>query len=84
MARADMLAVLLTTTAASTREAPPFGLTTREAEVLRLVAGGATNAAIATTLNISVNTVNKHVASILAKTGAPNRTAAAALRRDQP
>jgi predicted ATPase/DNA-binding CsgD family transcriptional regulator len=60
----------------------PDRLTRREAEVLGLLAEGATNAAIAAALNISVNTVNKHVASILAKTGAPNRTAAAAVATD--
>jgi DNA-binding CsgD family transcriptional regulator len=63
----------------------PAGLTRREVEVLRLLAEGATDAAIAAALSISVNTVNKHVASILAKTGAANRTAAAAaLRRRLP
>jgi DNA-binding CsgD family transcriptional regulator len=67
------------------RDPVPFGLTAREVEVLRLVAEGATDAAIAAALSISVNTVNKHVASILAKTGAANRTAAAAaLRRGLP
>ena len=49
--------------------------------MLRLLARGATDRAIAEELSISVNTVNTHVASILAKTGAPNRTAAAR-RRD--
>ena len=63
------------------RWAAPFGLTARETEVLRLLAEGATDAAIAAALSISVNTVNKHVASILAKTGAANRTAAAAALR---
>ena len=56
----------------------PAGLTSREVEVLRLVARGATNRAIADALTISVKTVNAHVASILAKTGSPNRTAATA------
>ena len=53
-------------------------LTTREVEVLRLLAGGATNREIAAELSISVKTVNKHVASVLGKTGSPNRTVAAA------
>ncbi len=53
--------------------------------MLRLLAEGATNAAIAAALSISVKTVHKHVASILAKTGTANRTAAAAaLRRSLP
>jgi non-specific serine/threonine protein kinase len=56
----------------------PAGLTRREAEVLRLLAQGATDAAIARELSISRKTVNAHVASILSKTGCANRTAAAA------
>lgn len=61
-----------------TDHAYPAGLTSREVEVLRLVAQGATNSAIADALTISVKTVNAHVASILAKTGTANRTAATA------
>ena len=57
---------------------PPVNLTPREVEVLRLVARGATDGEIAGLLSISVKTVNKHVASVLGKTGSPNRTAAAA------
>jgi predicted ATPase/DNA-binding CsgD family transcriptional regulator len=57
----------------------PFDLTPREAEVLQLVAEGASDAEIAERLIVSVRTVNRHVANILGKTGASNRTAAAAL-----
>ncbi len=46
--------------------------------MVRLLARGATDQAIARDLSISVKTVNKHVGSILGKTGCPNRTAAAA------
>jgi DNA-binding CsgD family transcriptional regulator len=53
-------------------------LTPREAEVLRLISIGRTNADIATALAISLNTVATHVRSILAKTGCSNRTEAAA------
>jgi DNA-binding CsgD family transcriptional regulator len=60
------------------RPTAPAGLTAREVEVLRLLVRGATDPAIARELSISVKTVNKHVASILGKTGSPNRTAAAA------
>ncbi|MCC6627878.1 MAG: AAA family ATPase [Chloroflexi bacterium] len=77
LARAEALAAYLAT-AAPLRLVHPLGLTPREVEVLGLVAEGATDAAIADALSISVNTVNKHVASILAKTGTANRTAAAA------
>ncbi len=57
----------------------PFDLTEREAEVLNLLVSGASDAEIARQLVISVRTANRHVANILSKTGAPNRTAAAAL-----
>jgi DNA-binding CsgD family transcriptional regulator len=53
-------------------------LTAREAEVLRLIAIGRSNADIATALSISLNTVATHVRNILAKTGCANRTEAAA------
>jgi DNA-binding CsgD family transcriptional regulator len=54
----------------------PAGLTRREVEVLRLVAGGATNQQVADELHISVRTVNTHMTNILNKTGCHNRTAA--------
>jgi DNA-binding NarL/FixJ family response regulator len=53
-------------------------LTAREAEVLRLIAIGRSNADIALALSISLNTVATHVRNILAKTGCANRTEAAA------
>lgn len=56
----------------------PAGLTGREVEVLRLVAGGATNQQIAQTLHVSVHTVNTHLTNILNKTGCENRAAASA------
>jgi ATP/maltotriose-dependent transcriptional regulator MalT len=54
------------------------GLTARELEVLRLVAGGATNKAIATELVLSERTVDRHVSNILAKLRVPSRAAATA------
>jgi non-specific serine/threonine protein kinase len=75
-ARGDKAAAPVTAAPPSPRN--PAGLTRREAEVLRLLAHGATDAAIARQLSISVKTVNAHVASILGKTGSPNRAAAAA------
>jgi ATP/maltotriose-dependent transcriptional regulator MalT len=58
--------------------APVHGLTSRELEVLRLVATGRTNQAIADELYVAVKTVDRHVASILAKLGVASRTAATA------
>ncbi|MBB3085319.1 helix-turn-helix transcriptional regulator [Geodermatophilus sabuli] len=55
----------------------PAGLTAREAEVLRLLGEGLLNREISARLVISENTVANHVRSILAKTGAGNRTQAA-------
>jgi len=52
------------------------GLTERELEVLRLAARGQTNAAIAHALTISERTAQGHLANILAKMGAANRTEA--------
>jgi DNA-binding NarL/FixJ family response regulator len=53
-------------------------LTSREVEVLGLIAIGRSNADIAMVLTISLNTVATHVRNILAKTGCTNRTEAAA------
>jgi DNA-binding NarL/FixJ family response regulator len=52
-------------------------LTRRETEILRLLAGGMTDPAIAQELFISVRTVENHVARIFAKLGVRTRTAAA-------
>jgi DNA-binding CsgD family transcriptional regulator len=49
-------------------------LSTREAEVAELVALGQTNAGIASTLGCSVNTVKRHITSILKKIRATERT----------
>jgi DNA-binding CsgD family transcriptional regulator/tetratricopeptide (TPR) repeat protein len=59
-------------------ERNPAGLTTREFEVLQLLASGKANKEIAEALFISTHTVAVHVAHVLEKTGSPNRTAAAA------
>jgi DNA-binding NarL/FixJ family response regulator len=54
------------------------GLTTREVQVLALVAAGKSNRAIATELFLSEKTVERHVSNILTKLGVGSRTAAAA------
>ncbi|HEX2075968.1 MAG TPA: AAA family ATPase [Geodermatophilus sp.] len=63
--------------AAGSAPSRPAGLTSREAEVLRLVGAGLLNREISERLVISENTVANHIRSILAKTGAGNRTQAA-------
>ncbi|MET9512570.1 response regulator transcription factor [Streptomyces flavidovirens] len=57
---------------------PPWAarLTEREAEVLRLMATGLTNAEIADRLRVGSATAKSHVAAVLAKTGVRDRTQA--------
>jgi ATP/maltotriose-dependent transcriptional regulator MalT len=53
-------------------------LSERELEVLRLIAEGASNQAIASALVISIGTVKSHINHILGKLAAQNRTEAVA------
>jgi DNA-binding NarL/FixJ family response regulator len=68
------------------RSEPPAAtvetLSDRETEVLRLAAGGASNAAIALRLEVSPRTVQAHLSNVFAKLGVGSRTQAviAALR----
>jgi DNA-binding CsgD family transcriptional regulator/tetratricopeptide (TPR) repeat protein len=55
----------------------PAGLTSRQADVLELIAEGLTNAEIAEKLVLSVRTVDHHVSAILTKLGVPTRREAA-------
>jgi DNA-binding NarL/FixJ family response regulator len=59
-------------------------LSTREIEVLRLIANGMSNKELGTRLNIAEGTVKIHVANILSKLGVADRTQAvvAALKRN--
>jgi DNA-binding CsgD family transcriptional regulator len=57
---------------------PGMSLTRRELQVLRLVAAGQSNRAIADALSLSERTVEHHVRHVLAKLGVGSRTAAAA------
>jgi DNA-binding CsgD family transcriptional regulator len=54
------------------------GLAPRELQVLRLVAAGKTNKAIAAALVVSERTVDRHVSNIFTKLGVSSRTAATA------
>ncbi len=56
----------------------PHGLTGRELQVLRLVAAGKTNKAIAAELFLSEKTVDRHVSNIFDKLDVPSRAAATA------
>jgi DNA-binding CsgD family transcriptional regulator/tetratricopeptide (TPR) repeat protein len=66
---------MIVTTSSSTY---PAGLTAREVEVLRLVAGGLTNSEIAEELRLSEKTIAHHLTHIFNKTTSENRAAAAA------
>jgi DNA-binding CsgD family transcriptional regulator len=57
-------------------------LSSREVEVLRLIAAGRSNQQIADELVISLNTVRKHVSNIFDMTGATNRAHAASYAKD--
>jgi len=60
-------------------QSDPFGLTARERQVLALVAEGATNRQIGTTLFMAEKTASVHVSRILSKLGVHSRTQAAAV-----
>jgi ATP/maltotriose-dependent transcriptional regulator MalT len=60
------------------KPALPAGLTEREAEVLRLVAGGLTNNEIASELFLSPKTVSRHLSNIFTKIGVSSRASATA------
>ena len=69
-----------------TRNPVPAGivdpLTSRELEVLEMLAAGRSNQAIAGELVVTLDTVKKHVGHVLAKLGAANRTEAVARARE--
>jgi ATP/maltotriose-dependent transcriptional regulator MalT len=61
-----------------TASANAHGLTNRELEVLRHLAAGVSNKAIAAELVLSVRTVDRHVSNIFVKLGVSSRSAATA------
>ncbi len=62
----------------TTASAAHHGLTERELQVLRLVATGKTNKAVARELSLSEKTIDRHVSNIFAKLGVSARAAATA------
>lgn len=58
------------------------GLSRRELQVLRLIARGKTNRAIAAELLLSERTIDRHVHNILTKLGVPTRSAAVSSAHD--
>ena len=75
-ARPDVERVTQLTGPGTSRDAT--GLTSREVEVLALIATGKTNRAIAESLRISDKTVARHVSNIFIKLGLSSRAAATA------
>ena len=59
------------------QDSPLEQLSSRELDVLRLIANGMENAEIAAELNISPRTAKNHVSNILTKLGLPSRVQAA-------
>jgi DNA-binding CsgD family transcriptional regulator len=76
----DAVGVLSVRVAPRRRASPsaPRGLTERELQVLRLVATGKTNKAIAHELSLSEKTIDRHVSNIFVKAGVSSRAAATA------
>ena len=61
----------------------PGGLTERELQVLRLVAAGLTNKAVARELSLSEKTIDRHLSNIFNKLDVPSRVAATAYAYEQ-
>jgi NarL family two-component system response regulator LiaR len=68
---------LMREVAAGTPRAHRTDLTTRELEVLRLIAAGRSNREIARELGVAEKTVKTHVSNVLSKLGVQDRTQAA-------
>jgi DNA-binding NarL/FixJ family response regulator len=79
VAMRDFLGVEPAPPAAEPLSLQGLALTDRETEVLRLLASGLTNRAIAERLVLSVRTVETHVAHVYAKLGVTTRVQATAI-----
>jgi DNA-binding NarL/FixJ family response regulator len=75
-ARADLARIDRVSRPSTSREQSK--LSPRERQVLRLIAEGGTNKAIAARLSVSERTVDRHVSNILLKLDVPSRAAAIA------
>src|SRR5207244_942837 len=62
---------------AAPRVARPGGLTARQVEVLRLMAGGLSNRDIGRALHVTTRTAEHHVQDVYARIGVSSRAAAA-------
>ena len=71
------------TSTLTTAEMNLVELTPREIDLLHLMAGGASNIEISSTLFISVSTVKTHISSILRKLQSSNRTMAIKVAREK-
>jgi DNA-binding CsgD family transcriptional regulator len=78
MAAVKALVAGLEDAARESRVNSTHGLTERELQVLRLVATGKTNKAIARELSLSEKTIDRHVSNIFTKIDVPSRAAATA------
>jgi DNA-binding CsgD family transcriptional regulator len=80
-ARPDLTRLASLAVPAAARQEHP--LTARERDVLRLIALGHTNKAIAAALGLSERTIDRHVSNILGKLDVPSRAAATASAYDR-
>jgi DNA-binding CsgD family transcriptional regulator len=78
VALVDALRASLAPAGAAKLSGAARGLTDRELQVLRLIATGKTNKAIARELALSEKTIDRHASNIFTKLGVSTRTAAAA------
>jgi DNA-binding CsgD family transcriptional regulator len=78
LATVDALFAKLAAESGEGKPSPNHGLTGRELQVLRLVASGRTNKAIARELALSEKTIDRHLSNIFAKLEVPTRAAATA------
>jgi two-component system nitrate/nitrite response regulator NarL len=75
----ELARALMTRVAGAARATSTICLTSREREVLGLLAQGMSNKQIARRMDISEHGVKRHVTNLLAKLNAPNRTLAVAV-----